>query len=162
MSVHNFPHGLTLASADQHKYTVTPLQIVTGKYRMWKSQNNEMQSSNVQNCVLRLSQDELSWAFIYPGNVFLLSRHVLLHTCSFLALLYFTVRLLYTVDPHLGAAQCSHSVPLSGAVQLHSSNSVSNLLLKSTSEAVSAARWSLIRSLTSFSQLVGGSQEWFV
>lgn len=90
---------------------------------------------------------------LFIQGMFLLSRHVLLHTCSLLALLYFTVRLLYTVDSHLGTAQCSHTVPLSGAEKLHLGTLVSNVLLKSTPAAVSAAR-SLIRSLTGFSQLV--------
>ncbi len=83
--------GFTLAFANQHKYSVTALQIAMGAYCMWKFiLNNEMQSSNVQNCVFRLSKDELSWAFIHPGNVFAEQA------CSFAYLFSFSSALLHS------------------------------------------------------------------
>lgn len=82
-----------------------------------------MKCSNMQDCVLRLSQDELSLAFIRQGNIFAEQA------CSLAYLFFFSSALLHrltpTIDSHVGNAQCNHSVRLSDAQQLYLGNSVS-------------------------------------
>lgn len=74
--------GLTLAFADQHKYSLSPLWT----YCVWQlGLNNEMRSINVQDCVFRLSLDEFSSACIHPG-IFLFFAE---QACSFAYLFLF-------------------------------------------------------------------------
>lgn len=81
-------------------YTVTLQQTVTNTYCTWQHVPIlKIQSRDVQDCVFGLSQDELSWAFIYPGifiYLFIFSLSRFTAYVFLLTQLYFTVQLVHT------------------------------------------------------------------
>lgn len=76
----------------------------------------EQCNAKLQDCVLRLSQDELCLAFVHQGNI------VAEQACSLAYLFYFSSALFHrltpTQAPHMGTAQCNRSLLLSDARQL--------------------------------------------